>query len=62
MTEIAGLERRYRHWPRWHPRSCGDEHEEEMLGVLRHNLVEIGSNRVLPRWRSPATPGAPSFV
>jgi hypothetical protein len=34
VTEIAGLERRYRRWLRWYPKSFRDEHEEEMLGVL----------------------------
>jgi len=34
VTEIADLERSYRRWLRWYPRSFRDEHEEEMLGVL----------------------------
>jgi hypothetical protein len=34
MTESADLERRYRRWLRWYPRSFCHEHEEELLGVL----------------------------
>ena len=33
MTD-AGLERRYRRWLRWYPRSFRREYEAEMLGVL----------------------------
>ena len=34
MSEIADLERRYRRWLRWYPKSFRHEHEEEILGVL----------------------------
>lgn len=34
MTESADLERRYRRWLRWYPKSFRHEHEGEMLGVL----------------------------
>lgn len=34
MTETADLERRYRRWLRWYPKSFRREHEDEMLGVL----------------------------
>ncbi|MGH7918501.1 MAG: hypothetical protein ACREQM_00985 [Candidatus Dormibacteraceae bacterium] len=34
MTGAADLERAYRRWLRWYPRSFRREHEEEMLGVL----------------------------
>jgi predicted permease len=34
VTEIADLERSYRRWLRWYPKSFRHDHEEEMLGVL----------------------------
>jgi len=34
VTESTDLERRYRRWLRWYPKSFRHEHEEEMLGVL----------------------------
>jgi hypothetical protein len=34
MTGAAELERAYRRWLRWYPRSFRREHEEEILGVL----------------------------
>ena len=34
MTGSADLERRYRRWLGWYPKSFRHEHEEEMLGVL----------------------------
>ena len=34
MTDTAGLERRYRRWLRWYPKSFRREHEAEILAVL----------------------------
>jgi hypothetical protein len=34
MTGTAGLERGYRRWLRWYPRTFRREHEAEVLGVL----------------------------
>jgi len=34
VTASADLERRYRRWLRWYPKSFRHDHEEEMLGVL----------------------------
>ncbi|MEU8171776.1 hypothetical protein AB0C14_02780 [Microbispora hainanensis] len=34
MSEAADLERRYRRWLRWYPRSFRDAHESEILEVL----------------------------
>ena len=34
MTESADLERRYRRWLRWYPKSFRHEHEEEIVRVL----------------------------
>jgi hypothetical protein len=34
MTEAADLERRYRRWLRWYPKTFRCEHEAEILGVL----------------------------
>jgi ABC-type multidrug transport system fused ATPase/permease subunit len=34
VTGSADLERRYRRWLRWYPKSFRHDHEEEMLGVL----------------------------
>jgi hypothetical protein len=34
MTDAADLERGYRRWLRWYPKSFRQEHEAEMLGVL----------------------------
>jgi hypothetical protein len=34
MTDTADLERDYRRWLRWYPRSFRREHEAEILGVL----------------------------
>lgn len=34
MTASADLERRYRRWLRWYPKSFRHDHEEEILGVL----------------------------
>jgi hypothetical protein len=34
MTDTADLERGYRRWLRWYPRSFRREHEAEILGVL----------------------------
>jgi len=34
VTASADLERRYRRWLRWYPKSFRHDHEEEILGVL----------------------------
>jgi hypothetical protein len=34
MTDAANLERRYRHWLKWYPKSFRREHEAEILEVL----------------------------
>jgi hypothetical protein len=62
MTD-ADLERAYRRWLRWYPRSFRREHEAEMLGVLL--AAGAGQRRpasTRPRVKRQVTPTAVLIV
>jgi hypothetical protein len=50
MTATADLERRYRRWLRWYPKTFRREHEAEMLGVLMAGAREGQRRPELVEW------------
>lgn len=48
MTDAADLERGYRRWLRWYPKSFRREHEAEILAVLMAGAREASASQ--SRW------------